>query len=69
MTVGSSWYPSLFRVSQVPIFSSPFADENVLSGCWSPTRPAVIAIALADGSVQMYAFFFRLAFNSQLRGH
>jgi WD40 repeat protein len=54
LTVGD-WSFHIWKLGMdVPLFSSPFADENVLSGCWSPTRPAVIVIALADGTVHFW---------------
>jgi len=37
-----------------PIFSSHFADTYLSTGCWSPTRPAVIYTAKVDGTLEVW---------------
>lgn len=39
-----------------PLFSSPHANSAFTGGLWSPTRPAVLVIACADGSLMVWDF-------------
>jgi hypothetical protein len=36
------------------VFSSPYGTSAITTGCWSPTRPGVLVMAQADGSVHLY---------------
>ena len=42
--------------SDLPIFSSPYSSCHITSGQWSPTRPAVVFISKANGSVDVWDF-------------
>ena len=37
-----------------PVFSSPFSEAYLMAGRWSPTRPGVIVLSRADGSVDVW---------------
>jgi WD40 repeat protein len=39
-----------------PLFTSPHSSSYLTSGAWSPTRPAVLIVACADGSLLVWDF-------------
>ena len=39
-----------------PLFTSPIAHTYLTAGVWSPTRPAVLILACADGSLLAWDF-------------
>lgn len=39
---------------QKPIYVSRSSDSYLTTGCWSPSRPAVIYIGLIDGTVEIW---------------
>eukprot|EP00898_Chlorokybus_atmophyticus_P001929 jgi/Chlat1/2737/Chrsp182S02893 len=43
-----------YKHALIPVFVSPNADAYCTAGVWSPTRPGVAYIALADGTLQVW---------------
>ena len=41
---------------KMPVFESPIANSFITGGDWSPTRPGVIYISKADGSMDVWDF-------------
>eukprot|EP01038_Epipyxis_sp_PR26KG_P004926 gene4926-6893_t len=39
-----------------PLFTSPMSNSYLTSGAWSPTRPAVLFVACADGQILVWDF-------------
>lgn len=37
-----------------PLFTSPYTADRLTAGCWSPSRAAVLFLAKADGSVDVW---------------
>ena len=53
LTVGD-WTFSIWKVGvEGPVFTSACANEYLACGRWSPTRPGIIVIAKADGTIDM----------------
>lgn len=56
LTVGD-WNFHIWKIGHsVPLFVSPLSDSYLTAGCWSPTRPAVLLVACADGCVLAWDF-------------
>lgn len=54
LTVGD-WSFHIWKLGfDEPLFSSPFAEEYLAAGCWSPTRPGVLVTAQADGTIHFW---------------
>lgn len=53
----SDWSFNLWqRGLKKPLFSSPLSSAYLTSGRWSPTRPGVLMVAKADGSIDVWDF-------------
>lgn len=39
-----------------PLFTSPLSNTYLTAGTWSPTRPAVLIVSCADGTIQAWDF-------------
>jgi WD40 repeat protein len=53
----SDWSFNLWWAGRhAPVFTSPIASSIYTCGVWSPTRPAVLVAACADGSLQIWDF-------------
>lgn len=53
----SDWQFHIWKIGEDrPIFSSPLSSSYLTSGAWSPTRPAVLFVACADGQVLLWDF-------------
>jgi hypothetical protein len=46
--------PSHKLCMQKPIYVSRSSESYLTTGCWSPTRPAVIYIGLIDGTIEIW---------------
>ena len=56
LSVGD-WSFHLWRVGESKqLFSSPLTHTYITAGCWSPTRPAVVLLACADGHILVWDF-------------
>jgi len=54
LTVGD-WTFCIFKTGiKTPLFVSPYSQSRLTAGRWSPTRPSVILIAKADGSMEFW---------------
>mmetsp|Transcript_38086 Transcript_38086/g.64023 ORF Transcript_38086/g.64023 Transcript_38086/m.64023 type:complete len:812 (-) Transcript_38086:308-2743(-) len=59
LTVGD-WTFNIWKEGHsMPIFNSACADNPMSTGCWSPTRPGLIYIALIDGRLEGWDFLDR----------
>jgi len=53
----SDWSFNLWQKGlKKPLFSSPLSSAYLTSGRWSPTRPGVLMVAKADGSIDVWDF-------------
>lgn len=54
LSIGDTEFNLWRKDTQFPIFTSPSSLSSLTSGRWSPTRPSVILIGKADGSVDVW---------------
>lgn len=53
----SDWNFHIWRIGESkPLFTSPMTTSHLTAGAWSPTRPAVLVVACADGSLMAWDF-------------
>jgi len=60
----SDWSFNIWKVgpqlnnaaTRTPVFSSPVTTTPYTCGSWSPSRPGVVVISCADGSLQVWDF-------------
>jgi WD40 repeat protein len=53
----SDWSFNLWQAgTKTPLFSSPLSSAYLTCGRWSPTRPGVLMVAKADGSIDVWDF-------------
>jgi len=53
----SDWSFNLWQEGmKTPLFSSPLGSAYFTTGRWSPTRPGVLMVAKADGSIDVWDF-------------
>jgi hypothetical protein len=53
----SDWSFNLWQKGlRKPLFSSPLSNAYLTSGRWSPTRPGVVMVSKADGSIDVWDF-------------
>jgi len=56
LTVGD-WNFHIWKIGEEkPLFVSPLSTSHITGGAWSPTRPAVLIITCADGSLMAWDF-------------
>lgn len=56
LTVGD-WKFHIWKIGEdKPLFVSPLSSSHLTGGAWSPTRPAVLIVACADGSMLAWDF-------------
>jgi len=56
LSVGD-WSFHIWKVGEEkPLFSSPLSANYLTAGAWSPTRPAVLLLACADGHIMAWDF-------------
>jgi WD40 repeat protein len=56
LTVGD-WKFHIWKIGEdKPLFVSPLSSSHLTAGAWSPTRPAVLIVACADGSMLAWDF-------------
>lgn len=56
LTVGD-WKFHVWKIGEdKPLFVSPLSATHMTGGAWSPTRPAVLIVACADGSLMAWDF-------------
>jgi dynein intermediate chain 3, axonemal len=53
----SDWNFHIWKIGEdKPLFTSPMSASHLTAGSWSPTRPAVLVVACADGSLMAWDF-------------
>jgi dynein intermediate chain 3, axonemal len=53
----SDWNFHIWKIGEEkPLFTSPMSSSHLTAGSWSPTRPAVLLVACADGSLMAWDF-------------
>jgi len=56
LSVGD-WKFHIWKIGEDrPLFISPMSSSYMTAGAWSPTRPAVLVVACADGSLMAWDF-------------
>jgi len=56
LSVGD-WSFHIWKIGEEkPLFSSPLSNNYLTAGAWSPTRPAVLLLACADGHILAWDF-------------
>mmetsp|Transcript_17406 Transcript_17406/g.18148 ORF Transcript_17406/g.18148 Transcript_17406/m.18148 type:complete len:887 (+) Transcript_17406:60-2720(+) len=56
LSVGD-WKFHIWKIGEdQPLFTSPMSSSHMTAGAWSPTRPAVLIVACADGSLMAWDF-------------